>query len=321
MHILGLGPEQLVRCLGAIKAVAVADGHFDDRERGLMVAAARALALDVDVDAMAPESAEALAAAVTDPEARHRVVQALIVTAVMDGQIKGAELDVIRDFARVLEVHERRLENLRQLLEGHFRYVQFDLMRRSEMVRAVVEDAYARKGLHGVWKTVAGAEGLAVDASEAARFAALGALPRGTLGREYFEHMSERGFPFPGQRQGFAAGFMKHDLCHVLGDYDTDPHGECEVVAFISGFMKTDPFGYLFMIAVHMNLGVEIFRGSETARLELDPGHVVLALKRGALVNRDLYDPSMDWWSHFETPLDALRERWNILPPERVLFA
>jgi len=40
------------------------------------------------------------------------------------------------------------------------------------------------------------------------------------------EHMRARGFTFPGQKGGFPEGFVKHDLCHVLAGFDTDPAGD-----------------------------------------------------------------------------------------------
>src|SRR5262249_25779533 len=133
-------------------------------------------------------------------------------------------------------------------------------------------------------------------------------------GREYWAHMTQRRFPLPGEPSGFPAEFAKHDLCHVLGDYDTDSVGECEVVAFISGFMRADPFWYLFMIAMHMHLGVETFENTTTSRLAFDPVRVAAALKRGRQVNVDLYDVGMDWWPLFPLPLDEVRRKYNILP-------
>jgi tellurite resistance protein len=318
MKILGMGEGELARCLAAVKAIAVADGTFEGHERALLDAAARTLHLDVDVDALEPATPEELAASVRDPEARQRVVQAQIVMALMDGKIEEAELAKIREYARALGVEERRVDNLRQLLAGHHRYVQMDLMRRSPMVSEVLREQYRQKGLGGVWETLGGLSKLHSDPEIAARFVALGELPEGTLGREYFLHMHARGFALPGEATGFPEGFMKHDLCHVLGEYDTGPAGECEVVAFICGFMKSDPFGYLFMITLHMHLGIEIFQGDALGRMDFDPGRVVRALRRGSLVTTDLYDPHFDWWPHFATPIDELRARWNILPKDAI---
>lgn len=54
--------------------------------------------------------------------------------------------------------------------------------------------------------------------------------------------MIEGGYYFPGERGGLPEGLVKHDLFHIIGEYGTDTVGECEIVAFVCGFMQTDPF-------------------------------------------------------------------------------
>jgi len=314
MERFGLSEDVALLGLRALKAVAAADGTFEDHERDLLRAAASALKLDVDVDAVIEASPEEAASIVTDPTHRERLVQAQIIVAIIDAEITEAELAVIRSFAAALGVDEPRLDNLRHLMNGHLRWVQFDLFRKSKMLNDVLRRAWKREGLRGVWKNTAPMQGLgAIDPELARRYIALGEYPAGTLGRAYFDHMMERGFSFPGEERGFPEGFMKHDICHVLGGYDTDIVGETEVIGFISGFYERDPFSYFFMIALHAHLGVEIFQGDATGKMELFPDKVLAALERGMQVNRDLYDTEIDWWAYFPRPLEAVREELNVV--------
>lgn len=313
MERFGL-PEEVARVgLRALKAITLADGKFDEHERRLMTAAARALRLDVDVDALEPASPDETADAIVDPVHRERLVQAQLICALIDGAVSAAETDVIGSFAKTLGVDEPRLANLAHLTEGHLRWMQFDLMRSSSMVKDVVRKAWQTDGLGGVWKTIAPFQGIGRDPALAQRYLDLGALPEGTFGRAYFLHMTERGFSFPGEQRGFPPGFVKHDLCHVLGGYDTDPAGECDVIAFIAGFMKSDPFGYLFMIAVHCHLGIEIFQGDATGEWAFDPDRVLTALSRGMNVRRDLYDVDFDWWPYMTHPLEQVRAELGVV--------
>ncbi len=319
--MIGLGTtvEERRAALGAVKSVAMADGTFDERERKLMRAMARVACEGVDADGVEALDPAAARAALADPEVRTRVLQAQLVMALIDGAASEAELACVRSFAKAFDIDEPRVANLAHVLHGHVRYAQFDLMRRSEMAKTVFASMLHEKGFLGFVKAASAMQGWTRgDPETARRWLSLGEYPEGTLGREYFVHMTERGFALPGEREGFADGFAKHDLCHVLGDYDTDPAGECEVVAFISGFMKTDPFGYLFGILLHMHLGIEIFQGSATGVGAFDPDRVLAALERGRRVSTDLYDPAIDWWEHFGTPLEELRARWNILPRDAV---
>jgi tellurite resistance protein len=303
--------------LRALRAVVLADGVFDERERALLAALARALHLDVDVGALAPATAAETAAGITDPVHRERLVQALLITALIDGGVTDAEATVVDEFARVLEVDEPRVRNLHHILDGHLRWMQFDLMRRSPMVTDVIEHEWRERGTRGVWKNLAPlmpGRFLAQDDALAARYLALEHLPEDTFGRHYFEHLKARGFTFPGQKGGFPEGFAKHDFCHVLGDYDTDPAGECEVVAFIAGFLQHDPFGYLFMIFVHCHLDVVVFQGDPTGHFAFDVDRVLRALQRGMAVNRDLYDVDFDWWPLLSRPIADVRAELGIGP-------
>lgn len=301
----------------AVMAVAAADGQIDERERGLLRAAVRgfmpgATAIDVDsISAIEPADA---ARRVQDVTGRERIIQAQLVMSLIDGDADERELAVIRAFADAFAVQEPRLDNLSQLVNESYLLLKLDLNRHSQMTSEAVSHAYREQGLRGVWKSTTPflSKHAANDAELAAKYHALGELPEGTFGRVYHEHMTSRGFSFPGEPSGFPEVFMKHDACHVLGGYDTDPTGECEVVAFICGFMQTDPFWYLFMILVHMHLGIETFQDNALGELAFDADRVLAALLRGTRVAEDIYAPGYDFWALFPRPLDAVRSELSI---------
>ena len=310
--MLSLSEAEVRAVLGAGRAVAAADGTFAEHERQLLEAAARALGYSGDVGELEPAAPESVAAVVTDSRTRERIVQALILVALMDGEVKDSELVAIRRYARALGVDEPRLQNLRQLAHGQTRLLYLDLWRRSEYMKGAARKAWQDKGLGGLWRYFGSITGLAHDAELAWRYKQLGLLAEDTFGRAYWRHMTERRFGFPGEHKGFPEELAKHDLCHVLGGYDTDPCGECEVIAFISGFNRADPFGYLFMIFVHKQLGVNLFNGSPVEHLKVPPERVVRALERGARVTADLYDPGWDFWPDFPLPLEEVRRKYGV---------
>jgi tellurite resistance protein len=319
MKRLRIDPTVFHFGLRALKTVALADGTFDDSERGLMVAALRALApdgaADVDLDALETISVDELAAGVEDELSRTRVIQAMLVTAMVDTEIDEREYALIKEFAKALDVDEPRLRNLKQLLEHHHTLVKFDLNRAPRMITDAVKHAYAEGGVRGAYRTVVPffSKTLALDDALARKYRRLGLLPEGTFGRAYWVHMCERGFGFPGEAGAFPAEFIKHDCCHVLGGYDTDALGECEVISFICGFMKADPFWYLFMIVVHMHLGIETFHKNAGGFAAFDSDRCLKALARGARVNTDVYVPGFDWWALFPEPIETVRGRFNVL--------
>ena len=92
MAEVSVSQEQVLASLGAMKAVAQANGVFDGSERALLTTAAELFGVAVDVDQLAALTPEALAAAVTDPVWRQRLVQALVVVAVIDGEASHSEV-------------------------------------------------------------------------------------------------------------------------------------------------------------------------------------------------------------------------------------
>ena len=72
------------------------------------------------------------------------------------------------------------------------------------------------------------------DPALAARWAALGDLPEGTLGRRVWELYRARGFAFPGRPGSAPPLLAQHDWVHVLADYGTTVECELEVFAFIA---------------------------------------------------------------------------------------
>ena len=238
--------------------------------------------------------------------------QALLVVAAIDGEVTAPELAAIREYAAALSVSEPRLANLKQIADGHFRLAKMDLLRKSDMIHVAARKACEARGVRGLWNLATSMYGLSTDPELAWRYKSLGLLPEGTFGRAYWAHMTQRRYSLPGEPMAFPEELVKHDLAHVLGGYDTDPTGECEVVAFISGFMQTDPFSYLFMIVVHMQLGVHVFEGTPLAHMKVPPERFVAALARGARVTRDLYDPAWDYWADFPLPLGEVQRKHGV---------
>lgn len=312
--LANISGEQREVGVRALLAVARVDGTLEDHERGLLEAVAQFAGLTLDLGAATPADPKEVARVFPDEQGRLRVVQAQMIMAMMDGEVSRDEMKLLKTFCAELGVSDPRLKNLEQHMKGHILGIKLDMNRRSQMITEVFQETWARGGLKGLWRSFGGMRGLAQDPAVAWRYKQLGLLPEGTFGRAYWAHMTRRSFSLPGELKAFPETLVKHDLCHVLGGYDTDAVGECEVIAFIAGFMKADPFWYIFAIAMHMHLGVEIFDGDNTARFAFDPARVLRALERGAQVTEDLYDTKWDYWPLFSLPLDEVRARYNILP-------
>ena len=123
-------------------------------------------------------------------------------------------------WATALHVHDRSLLYARDLMRGELTKAIHDfyrmnwigdLDRRSPgfvaLVRHAGDKAYAIT--------------IQPDATEAARWIALGSSPQGSIGRSLWEFYQMRGFTVPGQPGSVNAAVAQHDWEHVLADYGT----------------------------------------------------------------------------------------------------
>ncbi len=311
MERLDLGPEEALAALRMMKAVAAADGELSAEERALIDAAAQALGIDARADDVAPAAPEDVDA-LRDPLVRERAVQAAILVAMIDQQVRAEELSAVERFAATLGIDEPRVANLRQLARGQVRRMWLDLARRS-FARPIFEEALRSRGLGGLWKIVGPMIGLGKDPALARRYLDLGRLDQDTLGYAYFRFIVDNELGFPGEGLVAEEGVW-HDLSHVVGGYGIDPEGEVSVVSFIAGYRREDPFFWLFTIALQFHLGIKVSPYSPAMRGRFDPVGVIAALRRGMAMTHDL---SVIWdkggyWDDLARPLGEVRARCGV---------
>lgn len=302
--------------LRAMHAVAIADGRVTSKERALLEVVRDALRLPKELDPTTLRPVAGSDLAELDATERERVVQAMILMAVMDGAGSASEALLVERTAAALGVTDTRVANLRQLAEGRLRWMRFDLTRRGyakdELFRTAKEE-----GLLGVYRTFGPLLGLARDTEVSRRYIALGELPEGTVGRAYFDLVTKNDLSFPGEPDGLAERGMWHDMIHVIGGYPVDPVGEAEVVAFMAGFRREDPFFWLFTVALQFQVGLVISPFAPGVPDVVDPRRFVLHHKRGSLVPTDL-STAWRFEEDFARPLDEVRRELGVVPVEDV---
>jgi tellurite resistance protein len=299
-------------CLRAIATCARADGELSDEEHELIGVIADVLGVTpIDARALEPIEPEELALRVTEPSVRARVVQAMILTSLVDGEVALEEAACVKRFAAALGVDEPRVHNLRQLAAGRLRLLWLDLARRS-FARPIFEKAFRERGLRGLFAIVGPMLGLGGDAALVARYRALGELPEGTLGQAYFRFIVANELGFPGEGPVAEDGVW-HDLTHVLAGYGTDPLGEIDVVSFIAGYAAEDPFFWLFTITLQFHLGIKVSPYSPGLVGRVDPARVARAFARGRRCRRDL-SAGWDFWPELSRPLEDVRRELGIEP-------
>ena len=317
MKLIHPSADEGVYCLRAMRTVVARDGALPPAARAMMAAAQKMLmSLEVDLDSLQPITPEELKGRITTPGMADQLVQAMIVNTLADGEPDPAAFERLQSFATALGISLPALRTVRLLIEKNMLLFRLDFMRRSH-IADMVKDAYKHHGgIRGVAGALLGLRGMYEDKALAARFIALGDLPKDTLGYAYFEHCRGHGFAFPGERNGFPLSGAYHDMVHVLSGYGTAPEEELLVGGFTAAFKQTNPFYMILLVSFLWGAGINVTPVSQPhlPGLMAKDGlaeRFIHAIERGSRVNTDLTD-NWDFWPYLPLPLPEARARLGI---------
>lgn len=311
MKLIVPNPTEAEAGLRAVKTVLTCQAPLNPIETRLLEAAqTHILRRRFDVEALPAIEPGELAAIVTRPQVREQLITAMIVCSFASGDASEAQVELIERFGAALSVEQPALADLRRLVRKQLARLRLDIVRHMYIGDALAE-IWNDKGFRGLLEIVGGLKGWHEDPELAARYRALGELPRGTLGREYYEHCRQGGFPLPGERFAAIEGIATHDMAHVLGGYGTDPASEMQVAAFTAGFRREQSLYIMLFVLCQFDLGLQIVPVAAPELGTLDPDAFMAALVRGSRMKVDLFG-DWDYWAVVDRPLDELREEYGI---------
>lgn len=278
--------------------------------------------LTVDVDTLEPLEAWAAKELIRDPALRRRLVQAIVTLEMLHDPVPPLLATHIRRYARTLGVDEPMVEAARHAARGHLALMYADIQRNSYYTHEAIEQAVDGH----LWRALRSKfaySNLVASRSIERRWAALADMPKGSLGHRTAEFYRIHEFPIPGARHGIGEIGAHHDFVHVLADYAPNPDGEINVFAFIATAMD-DPKGFVQLV---MTLGlfqnatithvagkrVVLARGGTLAEPDACE-RFADALRRGTACKVDAL--GIDHFAIAAEPLDALRDRFGIVPRE-----
>ncbi len=177
---------------------------------------------------------------------RTRILQVMILCALVLRPLPEEVADQLAAFAAELSVADGMLEVAREYARGHLGLASVDFERNgytADWSHAHREALHTSTELKEAWE-------LAVDdAALADRWHALEVLPEGSLGRRITEFYRARGFTYPGRPGSAPPLLAQHDWVHVVADYGTKVESELEVFAFIAR-ANDDPKAFSFLAMV-----------------------------------------------------------------------
>jgi len=308
------GPGDAELVLRGIASAVRGDGTLTDTQTAILGAIGTYL-LDVStpLDELAPVSPEDLAAAITDPTLRRRMVHGMVTLEIVLDPVPPEVAARVEQYARALDVDEGMLTVARDYSQQAMDQAMADYVRNSYPAQYFADHA-------GDSGTALSPTGDGTDPALAAKWAALESCPAGSLGRTVWDFYQRRGFSLPGTPGAVSALLAQHDWVHCLADYGTSATGEIEVFSFVaSAIPDAKGFTYAVVIIGLFETGyVAAVPGVATA----NPGHLSApggavrfadALRRGLGMHLDVMG-GVDWFQYADQPIDDVRHTLGVQP-------
>jgi len=218
----------------------------------------------------------------------------------------------VRGLSRQLDSYDPVLDILSALEKKQFLKVK--LLARRRAFKALAKEAYQAEGVGGVFRFFGALFfGASVNKDKLWSYKRLGLLPEGTLGREYWKHLTEVGFGFPGEPGGIADSIAYHDIAHVLAEHDTTPLGEIQQGSFQGGNRREDGFFFVQFVILHFHHGIQVTPVAPAETGNFDPKKVLWAIHRGAKCTVDMTH-QWNFWSLMPLTLEEARSKCGLLP-------
>ncbi|WP_433733001.1 hypothetical protein ACQP0C_12020 [Nocardia sp. CA-129566] len=273
----------------------------------------------VDLDTLRPIDAQTFAVGLARRNRifRERVVQTMLLSALVVRPLPPLVATKLREFADALEVDDDMIAVAHKYAEGAIELAAVDFDRNGYLggLDPSRITALHTESLDSSWGQVSD------DPALAARWATLRELPVGTLGRGVSDFYADRGFVTPGLPGSAPPLLAQHDWVHVLAGYGTTLENEIEVFAFMAR-ANDDPRAFSLLAMVislfetgYLHAGAGLFEANEghlsTAGMATRLGD---AMRRGALTHGSHDFLDLDWFALADRPIAVVRNEIGLAP-------
>src|SRR5689334_21440219 len=194
MDIDVFGSQELPTVFRVLRTALRPSGLLESRERLFLDTYARTYGLALagaDPQPMTPREVR-----IAGEHQRKRLVQLSAIAALLSVPVQPACVAFVAELSQHLASHDPVIDILRALARGQLLKVK--LLARRRVFRAMAKEAHAAEGVMGVIRFFSAIFlGTRVNKDKLWAYKRLGLLPDGSLGREYWKHLTEVGFGFP----------------------------------------------------------------------------------------------------------------------------
>ncbi|WED42033.1 hypothetical protein [Legionella cardiaca] len=248
-----------------------------------------------------------------NPTKAEYILRFLVVTALMDGKINPAQIQVVFDYAKAANINPHYLKQLKKTLEGDFPWLIKDISRKNLESFDIFPNLQNDKDIDN-W--LFPYRGNNKDPLLAQRYENLSQLPKDSFGYHIWLQFKNNNYKFPGEEEGVNFAFvMPHDSIHVLSEYDTTPYGELLVSVFTSTMLEKNSIeGHVIPVMYSFYLGIKINDLAGAYKVAINPYEFWEAWYRGSQMQMNLFSHGWSLWDVAHIPLAQLRELYCVLP-------
>ena len=239
-----------------------------------------------------------LVEAIQDDEHKERAAQLIALMPYASRPFSDNKTYISEKFIEALGENMHRMEDFIGARQKHSQSMEYCALRK--MGRDIFPYQDPEGQYRELMKLLKDSEG---DAEELDRYKSLEGYTPGSLGRAYWEFYAQFDWPLPGDPLWISEDLtVRHDLVHVLCNYDISINGEFCVTAFTAG--NSEKFNW--MIAMLGFTPPYVSTGEQ-----FHPDDFMAAYQRGVSASHSFVD-NWDFWPLLEHQVFDLRKEFQI---------
>ena len=295
--------EQSKATLAALRSIASLNGTAPiSPEEKELLEGVRTIILShpelSDSDVGCKIHADQLAAAITDDDHRARAAELIALMPYASRPYHDVKIHISERLIEALGENMHRMEDYLGSRQKHSRNMEYCALRK------LGRDIFPYQDPDGQYaelmKLLKESEG---DPAELERYKSLEGYPAGSLGRTYWEFYAQFDWPLPGDPLWISEDLtVRHDLVHVLANYDISVNGEFSVAAFTAG--NSEQFNWMIAMLGFTPPYVSTGEGFHA-------NDFISAYRRGQNATHSFVD-TWDFWPVLEHQVDDLRLEFRI---------
>jgi hypothetical protein len=239
-----------------------------------------------------------LAAAIQDDEHKRRAAELIALMPYAARPYDDTKIIISQRYIEALGEDMHRMEDLLGACKKHSKNMEYCALRK--MGRDILANPDPNVQSVEIHKILTEAEG---DPAELALYKTLQGYPAGSLGRAFFDFYAQFAWPLPGDPLWIDEDLtVRHDLVHVLCDYDISVNGEFCVAGFTAGNSET----MNWMIAMLGFTPPYVATGAS-----FNPADFTAAYERGDNASQSFVD-TWNFWPEMREQVVDLRTKYQI---------